>query len=293
MAAVIDVVHFTDPGCPWAYSASPHLTALRWRYGDQLRWRHVMIGLAETPERYVRDGYTPERGALGFRSFRSRGMPFATAPRERVMATSRACRAIVVVGERWPDRQMDAFRALQFGWFTTADLMDTDEAISRALTRVQGIDVDAVVAALDDEATLTAYEAQRAEARTAAGSVTEAQGKSAATDGPVRYTAPSLLLSTADGRSLEAGGFQSLQVYDVCIANLDRTLTRRGRPDDVADLLVAFDHGLTTREVAQVLAADNDAPDDAAAEDALIRASAAGRARREPLGHDALWHTVA
>lgn len=292
MAAVIDVVHFSDPGCPWAYSASPHLTALRWRYGDQLRWRHVMIGLAETPERYVRDGYTPERGALGFRSFRARGMPFATAPRERVMATSRACRAIVVVGERWPDRQMEAFRALQFGWFTTADLMDTDEAISRALARVEGIDVDAVVAALDDEATLAAYEAQRAEARTAGGSVTEAQGKAAATDGPVRYTAPSLQFTTADGRSLEAGGFQSLQVYDVCIMNLDRTLARRGRPEDVADLLVAFDHGLTTREVAQVLALDNDAPDDAAAEDALIGAAAAGRARREPLGHDALWHAV-
>jgi 2-hydroxychromene-2-carboxylate isomerase len=288
--AVIDVVHFTDPGCPWAYSAWPHLTALQWRYGDQLRWRHVMIGLAETPERYVRDGYTPERGALGYRSFRTRGMPFATAPRERVMATSRACRAIVAVGERHPERQVATFRALQFGWFTTALLMDTDEAIATALARVDGIDVDAIVAAIDDDATVAAYEAQRAEAREAAGSVTEAQGKSAATDGPVRYTAPSLLLTTADGRSLEAGGFQSLQVYDVCVMNLDRTLDRRGRPDDVAELLAAFPDGLTTREVAQVLAADNDAPHDASAEDDLIRAAAAGRVRRETLGHDALWH---
>ena len=38
MAAMIDVTHFTDPGCPWAYSASPALTTLRWRYGDELRW---------------------------------------------------------------------------------------------------------------------------------------------------------------------------------------------------------------------------------------------------------------
>ncbi|MFA9273150.1 MAG: DsbA family protein [Baekduiaceae bacterium] len=158
MASVIDVVHFSDPGCPWAYSASPHLTALRWRYGDQLRWRHVMIGLAETPERYVRDGYTPERGALGYRSFRSRGMPFATSPRSRVMATSRACRAIVVVGERWPEQQMAAFRALQFGWFTTDRLMDTDAAIADALARVDGIDVGAVVAALDDETTVATYD---------------------------------------------------------------------------------------------------------------------------------------
>lgn len=289
---MIDVVHFSDPGCPWAYSAWPHLTALQWRYGDQLRWRLVMIGLAETPDRYVRDGYTPERGALGYRSFRSRGMPFATGPRSRVMATSRACRAVVAVGAQAPQLQLAAFRALQFGWFTTDRLMDTDEAIADALARVPGLDVGAVVAALDDEATVATYEEHRAQARTAAGSVTEAQGKSAATDGPVRYTAPSLLLTTADGRGLEAGGFQSLQVYDVCVMNLDRTLERRPRPDDVTELLRASPHGLTTREVAQVLAADNDAPDDASAEDTLIRAAAAGRARREPLGHDALWHAA-
>ncbi|MEA2377045.1 MAG: hypothetical protein QOD13_952, partial [Thermoleophilaceae bacterium] len=32
---MIDVTHFTDPGCPWAYSAWPAHTTLRWRYGDQ------------------------------------------------------------------------------------------------------------------------------------------------------------------------------------------------------------------------------------------------------------------
>jgi protein-disulfide isomerase-like protein with CxxC motif len=41
----IDVIEFTDPGCPWAYSASPALAALQWRYGDQLEWRIVTIGL--------------------------------------------------------------------------------------------------------------------------------------------------------------------------------------------------------------------------------------------------------
>ena len=30
----ISVTHFTDPGCPWAYSASPALAVLHWRYGD-------------------------------------------------------------------------------------------------------------------------------------------------------------------------------------------------------------------------------------------------------------------
>jgi len=37
-------------------------------------------------------------------------------------------------------------------------------------------------------------------------------------DGVVRYTAPSILFESADGRRLEAGGFQPLEAYDVLIA---------------------------------------------------------------------------
>ncbi len=38
-----------------------------------------------------------------------------------------------------------------------------------------------------------------------------------------------------------------------------------------------------------MLADTTDEPDPAAAEDALIRLSVAGGAKRRPLGHDALW----
>ena len=34
--AKIDVTEYTDAGCPWAYSASPALAVLRWRYAEQL-----------------------------------------------------------------------------------------------------------------------------------------------------------------------------------------------------------------------------------------------------------------
>lgn len=285
----LDVVHFTDPGCPWAYSAAPAHTALRWRYGDGLRWRHVLIGLAEDHHEYVERGYTPERSAQGYRSFRRRGMPFATAPRTRMLATSRACRAVVAVGLHRPELQLPAFRALQFAWFTTTLLLDEDAGIAVALARVDGLDVDAVVAAIDAPEVLMAYAAGRAEARTAQDGPTHAQGKAAATDGPVRFTAPSLVFTAPDGRRLEAGGFQPLEAYDLCVANLDPTLRRRPAPQDVTDLLRWQPQGLTTREVAQVLAPENQAPDDADAEDRLIAAVAAGRAQREPLGSDALW----
>ena len=47
MADQVEVVHYTDPSCPWAYSAEPFMRALEWRYGDGLAWRLVMIGLRE------------------------------------------------------------------------------------------------------------------------------------------------------------------------------------------------------------------------------------------------------
>jgi hypothetical protein len=55
------------------------------------------------------------------------------------------------------------------------------------------------------------------------------------------------------------------------------------------DLLAAYPGGLTTAEVARVLADTTDEPDMATAEDALITLCVAGKARRESLGHDALW----
>ena len=91
---------------------------------------------------------------------------------------------------------------------------------------------------------LAAYEQDKAQTRTAAGSPTELQGKAGNSDGAVRYTAPSLLFETADGRRLEAGGFQPVEAYDVLIANLDPTLERQAPPEDPGQLLEYFEFGL-------------------------------------------------
>jgi len=285
---VVEITHFSDPGCPWAYSASPALAVLRWRYGAGLRWRHVMIGLTESAEQYVARGYTPVRAALGYGRFARYGMPFARHPRARMIATGRACRAIVAVRLAHPDRELAAFRALQFAWFTTSALLDEDDAIEAALARVTGVDATAVRAALNDPRVVQAYEADRAEARTAAGSATEFQGKAAQSDGPVRYTAPSLVFTAGEVR-LEAGGFQPVEAYDVLIANLDRSLVRAPAAADPVEALARFPDGLTTREVAATMTAGNDPVDHERAEAALIEALGAGRVSRRSLGDDALW----
>ena len=284
----IDVVHFSDPGCPWAYSASPALAVLHWRYGDQLSWRLVTIGLTEQADQYVRRGYTPAGSARGYLRFRSRGMPFATQPRHRVSATGLACRAIVAARLQNPACELAAFRALQFGWFTTPLVLDDPDDLADALDRVDGLDIPALLAALDSPEVEGAYQADRAEARTAAGSPTEAQGKAAQSDGPVRYTAPSLIFAR-DERRLEAGGFQPVEAYDVLLANLDPTLERTPPPEDPLDALVPFSYGLTTYEIAAIMTPNNGTPDPVATEGALIDHVAAGLVIREPLGDGALW----
>lgn len=285
---MVSVTHFSDPGCPWAYSASPAHAVLRWRYREQLQWRLVVIGLTEEADQYVRRGYTPAKSARGYLGFRRRGMPFATQPRERVTATGLACRAIAATRLHAPELEHAVFRALQFGWFTTPGVFDDPAGLRAALEGVEGLDAAAIVARLGDPEVEAAYQADRAEARTAEGSPTHAQGKAAQSDGPVRYTAPSLIFESG-GRRLEAGGFQPVEAYDVLLANLDPALERTPPPEDPLEVLEALPYPLVTYEVAAVMAGNNETPDPEAAEAALIDHVADGSVIRRPLGDDALW----
>ena len=292
MTEPVRVTLYNDAGCPWGYSANPSFRVLEWRYGAQLDWRLVQIGLTEHAQEYVDRGYTPLRSAEGYaRRFRRFGMPFAPEPRARVVGTGRACRAVIAAGLQVPGSEWAAFRALQFAWFTTTLLLDEDDGIAQALGGVPGIDVDAVIESIDLPEVEEAYQRDRAEARSAAGSPAELQGKTATSDGPVRFTAPSIVFEHA-GRRLVAGGWQTIEAYDALVANLIPDGKRRGVPDDPLGLLECFPGGLTTQEVAQLLTRGNDAPDRTEAEAAMLGLVATGSATRTQLGDDALWAPV-
>ena len=289
MAAAITATLYSDPGCPWAYSENPALAVLRWRYADGLDWRLVTIGLSETAEQYEQRGYSPAMMARGYARFRRYGMPFATAPRQRLAGTGRACRAIVATRLRRPELASTVYRALQFGWFTTTLVLDQDEDIATALRDIPGLDVEAIVAAVDDPEVVAAYEEDKRAARAAAGGPTEFQGKARNTDGVVRYSAPSLVFESGDGTRLEAGGFQPVEAYDALIANFSQRPARREPPESPLEAIEFVRWPLTTQELAAVMAHGNDAPDRAATEAMLIDLAAAGSVRRIPLGDDALW----
>ena len=284
----ISATLYSDPACPWAYSASPPLRVLEWRYREGLDWSLVLIGLTESADQYASRGYTPVRGALGQLMFRRYGMPFAPTPKARLSATARACRAVVAARLQRPGSEWGVFRALQLANFTTPLILDDDAGLRAALVGLDGVDADAIMDALDSPEVTEAYEHDKARARSAAGTAAELQGKTAATDGPVRYTAPSIVF-TAGNTELVAGGFQPVEAYDVLVANLDPGLTRHAPPADVGELLEFFAGGLTTQEVAALLASGNDPVDRRGAEAALIELVADGRAVRQALGDDALW----
>ena len=147
MIVPLQVTHFSDPGCPWAWSASPAIAALRWRYGDQLDWRLVMIGLTESGAVYEKRGYTPGSQARGYRKFRHRGMPFATEPRERIHGTWPMCRVVVATRRLAPEQEFAVFRALQFAQFTSTRFLEDSDELRDAIAWVPGIDADAIIAA--------------------------------------------------------------------------------------------------------------------------------------------------
>ena len=289
--AVVRATLFTDPGCPWAWSARPALARLKWRFGDQIDWRLVLIGLSENTDRYVARGYTPARQATGWATFKRRfGMPFALLVKPRLAPTTRACRAIIAARENDPALGEQALLALQLLQFTTAGLLDEDDDLRTALNRVEGLDADAVIASIDDPEIVTLYEADRALARSAEGTPVHVQDRHSTSDGPVRYTAPSVIFEHRDGGRADVGGFQPFESYDNALANLDTSLERRAAPAGPLDALVEFSHGLTTAEVASVMRPTDLAEEDPAeASRQLLPLADEGAVVCEPVGDDALW----
>lgn len=284
---MVEATLYTDAGCPWAYSANPALRVLEWRFRDRLSWRLVMIGLREEPSDAAVRTFDPERALARWHVFGERyGMPFAAAPKARPSGTGRGCRAVVAAGIDAPGSEWEVLRALQLGYFTGELLLDDAESIGRALA---GTPAEGVSARIDEADVVAEYERQREEARSAHGTPAHAQDKTTDSDGRVRYTAPSVLFRRG-GETVYAGGWQPLLAYDTLLANFAPDLERRPPPESPEALLDHFPSGLTTAEVALLLAGGSDPRPDRDRTRALLDELVAARlARRTDLGTDALW----
>ena len=247
----VRITEYTDPGCPWAYSAEPYRRRLRWLYGDDIEWQARMVVLADSPDDYVERGFTPDKQAAAFSAIaREHGMPIDTRERSRMAATRPACRAVVAARLHDSAAADALLRGLRVHHFGGDALLDEPEMLELAATSA-GLDPSTLTRWLDDPRVETELAADMAAARQPMQAARVLDHKLANWSGGRRYTCPSYEITRlADGVTISVPGFQPFAVYDVLLANLVPGANRRQPPADVAEVLLAARSPLATREVA-------------------------------------------
>jgi predicted DsbA family dithiol-disulfide isomerase len=246
------ITEFTDPACPWAYSAEPVRRRLSWLYGDRLAWQTCMVGLFASIEESEARGLTVESTAAHLREIAERQrMPIDTRPRPRLMASLPACRAVVAARLHQPDEERHLLRRLRVRCFS-GELIDVDETIAAAARDV-GIDPGQLVTWMAGADVSAALEADLARAREPIEAARVLDAKLANWSGGRRYTCPSYeVVRVADGVRIAIPGFQPFAVYDVILANLVPGIDRRDPPEHVEEVLGWTATPLATAEVAAV-----------------------------------------
>ena len=275
----LTITEYTDPGCPFAWSAEPARRRIDWLYGDHLIWQVRMVGLADDPAHYERVGFTPERQSESLRRLsHAHHMPMDTGRRPRMAATMPACRAVVAVRRHAPESERAMLRALRVEHFS-GQLLDEPATLAAAARRA-GLDASELEAWMAEPATEEALQEDLRAARTPSPRALALSHKLARSDDGHRYTCPSYEIERGGTEfGLAVPGFQPLAAYEVAVANLAPGLKRRADPDDVAEVLRWAGEPLATAEVAEVCRID--------LEDARERL---GRiAHEEHVGFDGLW----
>jgi predicted DsbA family dithiol-disulfide isomerase len=277
--AELSITEFTDPACPFAWSAEPSRWRLQWLFGDQLSWSVRMVGLSRSGDEYREKGFTPERQAASFRALSERHhMPIDTAARPRMGATLPACRAVVATRLHQPERERELLRRLRVRHFA-GELLDERTTLDAAARDV-GIEPAELDAWSSEPATERALEQDLQQARDPSPEALALKHKLASWSGGWRYTCPSYeIVRIADGVRLSVPGFQPLEAYEVAIANLLPDARRRADPEDVGQVLAWSQTPLASVEVASVCGIELES-----AREQLARV-----AQERPIGFDGLW----
>ncbi len=278
--ATARVTHFTDPNCPFAYSAEPQLWRLKWRYGTQLEWTTRMVVLASSREEYAAKGLTPDLIKKGFEQFsKDPGMPFDLSDRTAVPATLPACREVVAVREHAGQELADALlRQLRLQGMVHANVIDELHSLREA-SHAAGIDSAELDHWAADPATAAALTADMEAARHPTAAAIQLSNKLARWEGGWRYTCPSLVIES-DERTTVAPGFLPALAYDIALANAAPDLERADAATDPLEVLSWAGTPLATAEVAAVMELSRD--------EARTKLTEAG-ATEHAAGTDAFW----
>ena len=245
----LEITLFTDPACPFAFSAEPARLRLAWHYGDQLRWCTRMIVLTLEPGE-------AEKLAEGAPTLQRRyGMPIDPAPYARTASSEPACRAVVAARLNAPEAEGPLLRRLRVRTML-GGLLDEPSLLAAAASDV-GLDPSALVAWCTTAEVEQALQADIDAARSPSPAARALDHKLGGPPQQRRYTAPSYeIRRDADGPSTTLPGFHPVEAYEAAIANLAPELVRRPKPESVADVLAWAGHPLATAEVAAIAQLD-------------------------------------
>ena len=264
--APVSIELFTDPACPFAFSAEPVRQRLRWHYGDGLRWTVRMIVLT----REEGEAEKLAQGAPGLQ--RKFGMPIDPAPYPRPASSEPACRAVVATRLHAPERAEALLRRLRIR-VMLGGLLD-DSALIAAAARDVGIDPVELSTWSGSDDVACELEADAAAARDPSPAARALDHKLGGPAGQRRYTAPSYII---DG--IAVPGFNPVEVYEVAIANAAPHLPRRAKPSSAQEVLTWADEPLATAEVAMIMQVGIQE----------VRRALGEVGRFEPAGADGYW----
>jgi predicted DsbA family dithiol-disulfide isomerase len=244
----LEITLFTDPACPFAFSAEPNRWRLRWHYGDQLRWTVRMIVLTLEPG----EAEKLAEGAPGLQ--RRYGMPIHPAPYPRAASSEPACRAVIAARIHAPGREEALLRRLRVR-VMAGGLLDDPELLAGAASDI-GLDPGEVARWSAGEQVERELQQDIAAARNPTPAARALDYKLGGPRGERRYTAPSYEIRRPESdQTVTIAGYNPVEAYELAIANLAPELTRRPRPS-VEQLLEWAGEPLATAEVVVVTQLD-------------------------------------
>jgi 2-hydroxychromene-2-carboxylate isomerase len=244
----LEITLFTDPACPFAFSAEPQRLRLLWHYGEGIEWRPRMIVLTLEPG----EAEQLAGGAPGLQ--RKYGMPIDPAPDPRPASSEPACRAVVAARLNAPSAAEPLLRALRVR--TMAGGLLDDQALIDAAAIDAGIDPGGLAGWVASERTAAALAADIEAARAPAPAARALDHKLGGPPEARRYTAPSYEIRNGSGALFVLPGFHPIEAYEAAVANLDPELERRPAPGGVGELLDWAPYPLATAEVIAITGLD-------------------------------------
>jgi putative protein-disulfide isomerase len=289
----VEVRYLTDPACSWSWAYEPTIRRLMAEFGDELRWRFVMGGLARDYGDPTANDAAREASEAGWGLHAwllAHWLEVATSadmPCDPLLwrdgplrSTYPACLAVRAAAEQAADGGYGYLRAVREGLLCHRRRLDTSEALVEEARRA-GLDVERFRIDLGSHAIVEAFGADLEEVRTVpdeARDLGEVRGEI----GRQRLPFPTLVVAGEDGARHELYGSRPYEEIAVAVRAAGAE-AQAGGPPDVMTALRRFGR-MATPEVAAVC----DLPGPRAAAE-LWRLAGEWRVARVPVLCGELW----